>query len=80
MATNLRNRISMQPMRSEGVSWSEGASLLFLWVRGRGFFFFQVVFELWCGEWTIQRSLSFSTVDSWLSISFFCLGGGGVSK
>jgi hypothetical protein len=44
----------MQPMRNEGgVSWSEGASFLFLWVQGRGFFF-QVVVELWCGEWTVH--------------------------
>jgi hypothetical protein len=80
VAANLRNRISMQPMKSEGVSWSEGASLLFLWVRSRVVFNFQVVFELWCGDWTVQRSLSFWRVDSWLCIFIFLFGGGVVCE
>jgi hypothetical protein len=45
-----------------------------MWVRGRGLFF-QFVFELWCGEWTVHCSLSTWTVDSWLSI-FLGLAGG----
>jgi hypothetical protein len=44
MAANFRNTIFMQLMKIERVSCSEGASLLFLWVRSRVVFIFQVVF------------------------------------
>ncbi len=64
MAANLRNRISMQPMKSGRVSCSEGASLLFLWVRSRVVFIFQIVFALWCGEWIVQRSLGQSELTA----------------
>jgi len=79
VAANSRNCISMQAMRSEGgLSWSERPSLLFLWVWGRGLFF-QVMFELWCGEWIVHCSLSTWTVDNWLSI-FLGLGAGQTKK
>jgi hypothetical protein len=42
-----------------------------LWVQGRGFFF-QVVVELWCGEWTVH-------LDGWqLAFHFFVWGVGAV--
>jgi len=78
VAANLRNRISMQPMKNERVSCSEGASLLFLWVRSRVLVIFQVVFELWCGDWTVQRSLYFWTVGFPFYFIFWSGGGGGV--
>jgi hypothetical protein len=86
VAANLRNRISMQPMRSEGVScsegvsWSAGASLLFLWVRSRGFFFLLKLclnFGVESGLSTVHFPLGRLTV--WLSI-FLGFGGGGWSN
>ncbi len=54
MAAKSRNRISMQPMRSEG--GCHGVKGLPFYSCGCvvGGFFFQVVFELWCGECSVH--------------------------
>jgi hypothetical protein len=62
MAANFRNRISMQPMRVR--SWSEGVSVFFLWGEGRVGFFFQVVFGVQSGLYTVHFPRGKWTVDS----------------
>jgi len=69
----------MQPMRSEGGCHGVKGPPFYSCGCKVGVFLFQVVFELWCGEWTVHCSLSTWMVDSWLSI-FLGLGGGGVVK
>jgi len=79
VAANLRNCISMQPMRSEWGCHGVKGPPFYSCGCEVGVFFFQVVFELWCGEWTVHCSLSTWMVDSWLSV-FFGFGGWGVVK
>jgi len=52
----------------------------FILVGAREGLFFEVVFELWCGEWAIHYSLCTWTVHSCLSIFWVWGVGGGQSK
>jgi hypothetical protein len=73
VATNFRNRISMQQMRNCVMDLNPPPPPPIFVASGweRVSFFIQV----WCVEWTIQCSLSTWTVDSRLSMQVFGRGG-----
>jgi len=57
----------------------EGRGLPFILVGAVKGVFFQVVFELWCGDWIVHCSFSTWTPDNWFPI-FLHLGGGQSKK